>query len=105
MPPLTPIAQALLLINVVVFCLQYFLGFWLDQVFALWPIGAGFLPWQIVTYAFLHGSFRLGGLLFLGFLLFGLLFFRLLVLVLSHWFGVEELLAGLQFRRRWQSSK
>jgi membrane associated rhomboid family serine protease len=57
MPPLTPIAQALLLTNVVVFCLQYFLGFWLEQVFALWPIGAGFLPWQIVTYAFLHGSF------------------------------------------------
>jgi membrane associated rhomboid family serine protease len=24
--------------------------------FALWPIGAGFLPWQLVTYAFLHGS-------------------------------------------------
>jgi membrane associated rhomboid family serine protease len=25
-------------------------------VFALWPIGAGFQPWQLVTYAFLHGS-------------------------------------------------
>ena len=24
--------------------------------FALWPIGAGFQPWQLVTYAFLHGS-------------------------------------------------
>ena len=25
-------------------------------VFALWPIGAGFQPWQLLTYAFLHGS-------------------------------------------------
>ena len=24
--------------------------------FALWPLGAGFMPWQLVTYAFLHGS-------------------------------------------------
>ena len=25
---------------------------------ALWPVGAGFWPWQIGTYAFLHGSFN-----------------------------------------------
>ena len=24
--------------------------------FALWPLGAGFQPWQLLTYAFLHGS-------------------------------------------------
>jgi membrane associated rhomboid family serine protease len=24
--------------------------------FALWPIGAGFMPWQLLTYAFLHGG-------------------------------------------------
>src|SRR5690606_13106562 len=26
------------------------------EAFALWPLGNGFLPWQLVTYAFLHGS-------------------------------------------------
>jgi len=25
--------------------------------FALWPPGSGFQPWQLVTYAFLHGGF------------------------------------------------
>jgi membrane associated rhomboid family serine protease len=24
--------------------------------FALWPLGAGFQPWQLLTYAFLHGN-------------------------------------------------
>jgi membrane associated rhomboid family serine protease len=56
MPPLPPITQALLLINVAVFCLDIFLGTWFTRLFALWPIGGGFLPWQIVSYAFLHGS-------------------------------------------------
>lgn len=57
MPPLTPIVQALLLINVAVFCLQSFTGVWVEQFFALWPWGEGFLPWQVVSYAFLHGNF------------------------------------------------
>ena len=56
MPPLPPITQALLLLNVAVFCLDNFLGSWLTRLFALWPLGGGFLPWQIVSYAFLHGS-------------------------------------------------
>lgn len=56
MPPLPPITQALLLINVAVFCLDIFLGTWFTRLFALWPLGGGFLPWQMVTYAFLHGS-------------------------------------------------
>jgi membrane associated rhomboid family serine protease len=34
------------------------LGFVVDRFLALWPIGAGFLPWQIVTYGFLHGGFN-----------------------------------------------
>jgi membrane associated rhomboid family serine protease len=58
MPSLPPVTQALLLINVGMFCLQYVLGFVVDRFLALWPIGAGFLPWQIVTYGFLHGSFN-----------------------------------------------
>jgi membrane associated rhomboid family serine protease len=71
MPPLPPVTQALLLINVGIFCLQY-LGSWLDPLFALWPLRSGnFMPWQVVTYAFLHGS--LGHLFFnmLGLWMFG----------------------------------
>ncbi len=56
MPPLAPATQALLLINVGVFCLDYILNGMLSRWFALYPIGAGFLPWQLATYAFLHGS-------------------------------------------------
>ena len=56
MPPLAPVTQALLLINVAAFCLAYFLGPWFFGVLSLWPVGHGFLPWQVVTYAFLHGS-------------------------------------------------
>jgi len=57
MPPLPPVTQALILINLGMFCLQIVLGFLVDRYLALWPIGGGFLPWQIVTYAFLHGGF------------------------------------------------
>jgi membrane associated rhomboid family serine protease len=39
--------------------------------FALWPLGYGFAPWQLLTYAFLHGSvahiaFNMVGLLSFG---------------------------------------
>jgi membrane associated rhomboid family serine protease len=58
MPPLPPVTQALLLANVAIFFLGDLLGPGLLSPFALWPIGGGFWPWQIVTYAFLHGSFN-----------------------------------------------
>jgi membrane associated rhomboid family serine protease len=57
MPPLPPATQALLLVNVAAFCLDLFLGPWFTRSLALWPLGGGFLPWQVVSYAFLHGSF------------------------------------------------
>ena len=57
MPPMPPITQALLLINVALFCLDYITGRLLSQWFALYPLGHGFLPWQVVSYAFLHGNF------------------------------------------------
>ncbi len=71
MPPMPPITQALLLINVAAFCLQFFVGSWFTQLLALWPLGSGFLPWQVVTYAFLHGG--IGHLFFnmLGLWMFG----------------------------------
>jgi len=53
MPPVT---QALLLINVALYAVDYLLGNLLQQNFALWPLGPNFMPWQMVTYAFLHGS-------------------------------------------------
>jgi membrane associated rhomboid family serine protease len=58
MPPLPPVTQALLLANVAVFFLGDLLGPGLLSPFALWPIGGGFWPWQVVSYAFLHGSFN-----------------------------------------------
>jgi membrane associated rhomboid family serine protease len=58
MLPLPPVTQALLLANVAIFFLGELLGPGLLSPFALWPIGAGFWPWQVVTYAFLHGNFN-----------------------------------------------
>jgi len=58
MPPLQPVTRALLLINVAVFFLGRLFGGGIESVFALWPLGTNFLPWQVVTYAFLHGSFE-----------------------------------------------
>ena len=71
MPPMPPITQALLLANVALFCLDIFVGPWFTQLFALWPLGHGFMPWQVVTYSFLHGS--IGHLFFnmLGLWMFG----------------------------------
>ena len=58
MPPMPPVTQALLLANVAIFFLGELLGPGLLSAFALWPIGHGFWPWQVGTYAFLHGSFN-----------------------------------------------
>lgn len=66
---LPPVTRNLLIANVVVFVLQQVLGETLLRLFALWPWGpdqwlqsaqglvaVGFRPWQLVTYAFLHGG-------------------------------------------------
>ncbi len=59
MPPLPPVTQALLLANVAMFFLDELMGRTLTVWFALWPVGSSeFWPWQIGTYAFLHGSFN-----------------------------------------------
>jgi membrane associated rhomboid family serine protease len=60
------ITAALILLNTAVYLLQGMLGDSIVMQFALWPIGrfeipeihvvVGFHPWQLVTYAFLHGS-------------------------------------------------
>jgi len=58
MLPLPPATQAILLANVAIYFLDVLLAHALFGPFALWPIGNNFWPWQIGTYAFLHGSFE-----------------------------------------------
>jgi membrane associated rhomboid family serine protease len=56
MPPIPPVTRNLMLACTAVFCLQLFIPL-LDAWFALWPLASGrFLPWQMITYAFLHGG-------------------------------------------------
>ena len=72
MPQLPPVTKALMLICTVVYCLQMLAGYWVEVLFALWPLGSEpFMPWQLITYAFLHGS--MGHLFFnmLGLWMFG----------------------------------
>jgi membrane associated rhomboid family serine protease len=58
MPPLPPVTKVFMLACTAVFCAQLLLGGWFEGVFALWPLASGnFMPWQVLSYAFLHGSF------------------------------------------------
>ncbi len=58
MPPLPPVTKALILICVGVFCAQQLLPPAFEVWFALWPLQSGrFMPWQLASYSFLHGSF------------------------------------------------
>ncbi len=63
------ITTILIAINAAVFLLTQAVPD-LAPPFALWPVGAGFQPWQLVTYAFLHG-----GLLHIAFNMFALYMF------------------------------
>jgi membrane associated rhomboid family serine protease len=72
MPPLPPVTKILMLACTAVFCIQLLIGRWMELMFALWPLASGnFMPWQVLTYAFLHGDF--GHLFFnmLGLYMFG----------------------------------
>lgn len=56
-PSVPPATRALILINIGVYLLQQVAGAPIAQLFALWPLGSPqFRPWQLITYAFLHGS-------------------------------------------------
>lgn len=74
-----PATRALILTIGLVFLLQHVMGPMLIAWFALWPLGSEFdgtamrpqfLPWQLITYSFLHG-----GWLHLLFNLFGIFMF------------------------------
>jgi membrane associated rhomboid family serine protease len=64
---LPPVTKALLIANGLVFLLQQLLGDANFVPFMLWPLADGgidalgaapsFMPWQLLTYGFLHGSF------------------------------------------------
>ena len=56
MSGLEPAIRLLLIVNLAVFGLQWWMPSLIDQ-FALWPLASNFQPWQLVTYAFLHGGF------------------------------------------------
>ena len=57
MPALQPVSKALLLACVAIFALQELLPSALEPWFALWPLASGvFMPWQLFSYAFLHGD-------------------------------------------------
>jgi membrane associated rhomboid family serine protease len=71
MPQLPPVTLALLIANIAAFLLQAPGGEAMLAHFALWPLGphqlarlnnggvtdVGFEPWQLITYAFLHGGY------------------------------------------------
>ena len=70
MPPIPPLTRSLMIACTVVFVVQQIV--FLEGVFALWPLASGnFQPWQVLSYAFLHGG--LGHLFFnmLGLWMFG----------------------------------
>jgi membrane associated rhomboid family serine protease len=57
MPPLPPVTKVFMLVCVAVFCAQLLLGRWFEGLLALWPLASGnFMPWQVLSYAFLHGD-------------------------------------------------
>lgn len=69
-----PVTWALLIANLLIFLLQQFAGQALYINFALWPLhtdpefGVSFMPWQLLTYSFLHAG--LGHVFFNMFALF-----------------------------------
>ncbi|MDN5782584.1 MAG: rhomboid family intramembrane serine protease [Luteimonas sp.] len=79
---LPPVTKALLIANGLVFLLELVLGAPALSIFMLWPLqlggdalssGIGFMPWQLLTYGFLHDPTNFAHLLFnmLALLMFG----------------------------------
>jgi membrane associated rhomboid family serine protease len=56
MRPMPPGVKTILIVTIASFILQLGSGDGMILSFALWPMHGNFMPWQLVTYAFLHGS-------------------------------------------------
>ncbi len=67
---ITPVIRILLILNGALFVAQMSFGFIVEMHLALWPWGSysgqapgmgvvdvGFMPWQLLSYGFLHGGF------------------------------------------------
>jgi len=65
-----PATNVLIGLNIVVFMLESAMGTAFTSALALWPLGAGFFPTQLVTYAFVHV-----GLMHIAFNMIGVLTF------------------------------
>ncbi|MDO5505641.1 MAG: rhomboid family intramembrane serine protease [Pseudoxanthomonas suwonensis] len=77
---LPPVTKALLIANVAVFLVQMLLGRGPLLMFELWPLGMDsgdpysttrFMPWQMLTYGFMHGGFGHLALNMLALFMFG----------------------------------
>ena len=67
----TPAVQLLILCNVAVYLAENLLGFRLIGMLALWPLGPQSRPWQMITYAFVHGGLAHIAFNMLGLAVFG----------------------------------
>lgn len=65
MPSITPVNRVLILANLLIYgCQAVFGNDWINYWFALWPLGAAeadpnngsFMPWQLISYGFLHAG-------------------------------------------------
>lgn len=56
MPTIPPATQAILAANIAVFFLEATGVVRIASLWALWPLGPHFRPWQLLTYGFLHAG-------------------------------------------------
>lgn len=55
-PSNVSVTRLLVLATVACFLLELMVSEQLSGAFALWPLGYGFMPWQVLSYAFLHAN-------------------------------------------------
>lgn len=78
---LPPVTKAIILANLGVFVLQYLLRDAVNDPFALWPPQAAqyglpaFMPWQLLTYGFLHAAVEQQGIAHIFFNMFAVFMF------------------------------
>ena len=61
MRQISPTVKHLLIINIIVFVGTYLLGnkeLFYGLLALFYPLGSNFMPWQVFTHMFMHGSFQ-----------------------------------------------